>query len=34
MAKSKKMGGLGRGLDAILPENSEEKENSGVTVVR
>ena len=34
MAKSKKMGGLGRGLDAILTDNSEEKENSGVTVVR
>ena len=35
MAKSKKMGGLGRGLDAILTDNMEEtKENGGVTVVR
>ena len=34
MAKSKKVGGLGRGLDAILTDNSEEKDNSGVTVVR
>jgi ParB family chromosome partitioning protein len=33
MAKSKKMGGLGRGLDAILTDNNEEKEG-GVTVVR
>jgi ParB family chromosome partitioning protein len=35
MAKSKKMGGLGRGLDAILTDNMEEtKESGGVTVVR
>ena len=34
MARSKKMGGLGRGLDAILTDNNEEKENEGVTVVR
>ncbi len=35
MAKSKKMGGLGRGLDAILTDNMEEtKESNGVTVVR
>jgi ParB family chromosome partitioning protein len=34
MAKSKKTGGLGRGLDAILTDNSEEQKESGVTVVR
>jgi ParB family chromosome partitioning protein len=35
MAKSKKTGGLGRGLDAILTDNSEDsKDNGGVTVVR
>ena len=35
MAKSKKTGGLGRGLDAILTDNSEDqKESGGVTVVR
>lgn len=35
MAKSKKTGGLGRGLDAILTDNSEEqKEGGGVTIVR
>ena len=35
MAKSKKTGGLGRGLDAILTDTSEEqKESGGVTVVR
>jgi ParB family chromosome partitioning protein len=35
MANSKKMGGLGRGLDAILTDNMEEtKESGGVTVVR
>ena len=34
MARSKKTGGLGRGLDAILTDNSEEQKESGVTVVR
>ena len=35
MAKSKKTGGLGRGLDAILTDNNEDqKEGNGVTVVR
>ena len=34
MARTKKTGGLGRGLDAILTDNNEEKENSGVSVVR
>lgn len=35
MARTKKMGGLGRGLDAILTDNNEVKENEGgVTVVR
>ena len=34
MAKSKKTGGLGRGLDAILTDNSEEQKEGGVTVVR
>ncbi len=35
MAKSKKTGGLGRGLDAILTDNSEDsKDSGGVTVVR
>ena len=34
MAKSKKTGGLGRGLDAILTDNEEKKDNGGVTVVR
>ncbi|MBQ8447549.1 MAG: ParB/RepB/Spo0J family partition protein [Clostridia bacterium] len=35
MARSKKTGGLGRGLDAILTDNSEDqKESGGVTVVR
>lgn len=34
MAKSKKTGGLGRGLDAILTDNSDEQKESGVTVVR
>lgn len=34
MAKAKKTGGLGRGLDAILTDNSEEPKDSGVTVVR
>ncbi len=34
MARTKKTGGLGRGLDAILTDNNEEKESSGVSVVR
>ena len=34
MAKSKKTGGLGRGLDAILTDNSEEQKEGGVSVVR
>ncbi len=34
MAKTKKTGGLGRGLDAILTDNNEESKESGVTVVR
>jgi ParB family chromosome partitioning protein len=34
MARTKKTGGLGRGLDAILTDSNEEKENSGVSVVR
>ena len=34
MAKSKKTGGLGRGLDAILTDNSEEQKEGGVTIVR
>ena len=35
MARTKKMGGLGRGLDAILTDNNEVKESEGgVTVVR
>ena len=34
MAKSKKTGGLGRGLDAILTDTNEEQKESGVTVVR
>jgi ParB family chromosome partitioning protein len=34
MAKSKKTGGLGRGLDAILTDTEDKKDNGGVTVVR
>ena len=34
MAKSKKTGGLGRGLDAILTDNNEEQKEGGVTIVR